>query len=386
MKAKFLQRLAVAFCTCSLLSVAGCATQPGDDGEPVVAQDVAVSRDTSFGGVYINLTIDQFNELGFAYGDSVDVEFSNGYELKDIPYFNGYYVNVGDPLLVGYPGYPYVEAALNYGDPLWDTAGLSDTDTATVTLGESGKYLNVQEAFDISYTNERADYDSDAQFANFRALSGGKMAEDAWYRSASPVDNEYGRASYVNALAEQANVGYVLDLSDSEDEVADFLREDAKANVDVSYFEKLHNAGAVATPDLSAAYPSDSFKKDLATALADLCKHDGPYLVHCIEGKDRTGFVCALLEGLSGASYDQIASDYMKTFENYYRITEQSDPDKYHAIADLNLDGMLSYLAGCERDADMSQMDFSEAAASYLRDGGMSESQIELLKSKLCGK
>ena len=261
MKAKFLQRLAVAFCTCSLLSVAGCATQPGDDGEPVVAQDVAVSRDTSFGGVYINLTIDQFNELGFAYGDSVDVEFSNGYELKDIPYFNGYYVNVGDPLLVGYPGYPYVEAALNYGDPLWDTAGLSDTDTATATLGESGKYLNAQEAFDISYTNERADYDSDAQFANFRALSGGKMAEDAWYRSASPVDNEYGRASYVNALAEQANVGYVLDLSDSEDEVADFLREDAKANVDVSYFEKLHNAGAVATPDLSAAYPSDSFKK-----------------------------------------------------------------------------------------------------------------------------
>lgn len=32
-----------------------------------------------FGGPYINITIDDFNALGFSYGDSVDISFSNGY-------------------------------------------------------------------------------------------------------------------------------------------------------------------------------------------------------------------------------------------------------------------------------------------------------------------
>ena len=39
------------------------------------------------------ISIDDFNKLGFEYGDSVNVSFTNGYELTDIPYYNGYYVD-----------------------------------------------------------------------------------------------------------------------------------------------------------------------------------------------------------------------------------------------------------------------------------------------------
>ena len=386
MKTKLLLGLVIALCATMLLPLAGCSTPPSDkdnNGGTVVAQDVPISRDENFGGVYINLTVDEFNELGFAFGDGVNVEFSNGYTLSDIPYYNGYYVNVGDPLLVGYPSYPYIEATVNYGDSLWETAGLSEGDTATVTLTETKKYLSTQEAFDITYTDKRSDYESDVEFANFRSLSVGGMTPDRWYRSASPVDNELGRAPYVNKLIEQAGVNYVLDLSDSEEEIEGFLAEDDEAGVDVSYFKKLHDAGKVGALNLSASYPSQSFKESLAAGLVTLTEHDGPYLVHCIEGKDRTGFVCALLEALSGATYDEILADYMVTFDNYFGINEQSDPDKFHAIAELNLNGMLSYLAGCEKDADMTQMDFSGPAADYLRDGGMTEKQLETLKSKL---
>ena len=35
------------------------------------------------------MTIDDFNNYGFKFGDSVDVKFSNGYELLDLPYYNG---------------------------------------------------------------------------------------------------------------------------------------------------------------------------------------------------------------------------------------------------------------------------------------------------------
>ena len=46
-------------------------------------------------------------------------------------------------------------------------------------------------------------------------------------------------------------------------------------------------------------YTSDSFAETLAGGLARLSALEGPYLVHCTEGKDRAGFASALLECLS---------------------------------------------------------------------------------------
>ena len=51
----------------------------------------AIMHEEEFGGVYIDLTIDDFNALGFAYGDSVDVTFSNGYRLEGIPYYRFFF-------------------------------------------------------------------------------------------------------------------------------------------------------------------------------------------------------------------------------------------------------------------------------------------------------
>ena len=152
MKRKLLLALVVLM-VFGVFSLAACSTSPSEeksDGDAVAVRDAAVIQDTEFGGVYIDLTIDEFNGLGFAFGDSVDIEFSNGYALRDVPYYSGYYVNIGEPLLVGYPGYPHIKVAVNYGDSLWETAGLGPNDTATVTLAEAKKYLNVQEALDIT--------------------------------------------------------------------------------------------------------------------------------------------------------------------------------------------------------------------------------------------
>ena len=341
-------------------------------------------RDTSFGGVYLDATIDQFNNLGFAYGDSVDVVFSNGYELRDIPYFNGYYVRVGEPLVAGYPGYPHVEVVVNYGAPLWDTAGLSENDTATVTLAKAGAYLTTQESFDIAYTNNRSDYASDEQFANFRALSGGSLKPGTAYRSASPVDNEYGRAPYVEDLMKKAGIAYDLDLSDNADEIAKFEQESKAQSVNFSYFNGLQNTGAVGALDLSASYPTTAFAQTLCAGLVDMSQHEGPYLIHCIEGKDRTGFVCALLEALCGATYDEIVADYMITYDNYYGITKESAPDKYNAIVDLNINGMLAFLAGVDDKAtDLRTISYADPARNYLKSGGMSDEQIDALVARI---
>ena len=56
-----------------------------EEQEPVsvnpVLENCAIIHEEEFGGVYITRTIDEFNSLGFNYGDSVDVIFSNGYKL-----------------------------------------------------------------------------------------------------------------------------------------------------------------------------------------------------------------------------------------------------------------------------------------------------------------
>lgn len=84
----------------------------------------------------------------------------------------------------------------------------------------------------------------------------------------------------------------------------------------------------IAGSDLTAAsfhdYMLDYYRKapfqarhvDLYTryfrALADV---DGPILVHCSAGKDRTGIACALTHHLAGVHDDDIAADYMLTNE-----------------------------------------------------------------------
>ena len=80
--------------------------------------DCGVIHEPEFGGVYIMNTIEEFNALGFAYGDSVDISFSNGYTLEDQPYYNGYYTESGESLLVAYPGYDYIKACINNGSDL----------------------------------------------------------------------------------------------------------------------------------------------------------------------------------------------------------------------------------------------------------------------------
>ena len=152
---------------------AGCGAKPVSTGK------TGVVRDEEFGNVYIAPTIDEFNALGFAFGDSVDIKFDNGVVLRDIPYYSGYYVPVGELLLCGYPGYPHPVVARNYGDPTWEEFGMNEASKVTVTLNAKGKYAANQEFFALSYSDERSDFDSDIKFANFREVRGGGLLNPA---------------------------------------------------------------------------------------------------------------------------------------------------------------------------------------------------------------
>ena len=164
---KLIKWIALSFVL--LLGLASCNTSR------LEFKDIDIIHEPEFGGVYIKVTIGEFNNKGFSYGDSVNVEFSNNYKVEDLPYYNGYYVDAGGKLLVGYPGYDYIKLAINYGDDYWNIAGLKEGDKATVSLNEKGKYKDIQDTMNIQYKDDRSKYTTDEEFANYRMISVGNI-------------------------------------------------------------------------------------------------------------------------------------------------------------------------------------------------------------------
>lgn len=334
-------------------------------------------HEPEFGGVYLGRTIEEFNALGFVYGDSVDVTFSNGYKLDDLPYYNGYYTAVGEPLLVAYPGYDYIKAAISSGDDLWTVAGLDENCTAEITLDERGKYLEIQEARDIHYEDDRALYESDIEFANFRSMAGGSLKDGVLYRSASPCDNQHNRAVYADKLMSEAGVAYILDLADTDEKIQGYMEE---PDFNCPAFTELYEAGKVKPLALNMNYGSEEFRGKIADGLIAMTENAGPYLLHCTEGKDRTGFVCMLIEAFAGASYEEIEADYMKTFENYYGIGK--DDSKYYVIVENLLIPIIQSVTG-DKSMDVRTADLSGPARTFLEDAGMTDAQLDALLEKL---
>ncbi|WP_390451454.1 S-layer homology domain-containing protein [Pseudoflavonifractor gallinarum] len=339
----------------------------------------AVREIEKYGHAVLDISIADFEKAGFALGDTVDVVFDNGYTLSGIPYFNGYYVDKGEAMLRAYPGDTYLAVCINYGK-LNETAGVQVGSTATISLAQKGAERDTQELNSLVYTDERSDYSSDAVFANFRAVTVGDIAEGALYRSASPVNNEHGRASYADALIQKAGVKTVLNLADHKEDIDGYLAAEDFAS---PYYKILYEAGSVIPLGMPVDYSSESFGADLTAGLAKLSQQPGPYLVHCTEGKDRAGFTSALLECLMGASLDEVVADYMVSYENYYGVTQAGQPEKYQLIVKNNILDMLRTIAGVEKDADLSGVDLQAAAEDYLTGFGMTAEQLTALKTNL---
>ena len=347
--------------------------------------DLSIYKDEEFGSIYVDKSIEDFDALGFEYGDSVDVIFSNGYELKDIPYYDGFYAKTGEPILVSYHGYGDVVICICNGEGLWDVAKVDKNDKVKISRREKAKFKNVQKLFSLKYSNNRDDYKSDEIFANFRNVKVGNLKENILYRGASPIDNKNMRAKYANDLIEKANVKYDIDLSDDENKLKKHFSQD---DFNSEYFKKLYDDNKVSILSLDMNYKSKSFAEKVVKALTDMSKNDGPYYVHCVEGKDRTGFLCMVIEGLLGASYEEIVNDYMITYENYYGVNKIDDKEKYNAIKENYIDDMLRFIADNdpytgEGTIELEYLDWVNVIGRYLINNGMSEEDINNLYDKI---
>ncbi len=331
-----------------------------------------VTEIEKYGHASTDLLIEDFNKLGFKYGDMVTAIFYNGFILE-APYLDGYYVDNGAPLVRAYPGHTNVGVCINYGK-LNEIANLEVGDKVTIMLTGAEEYLVQYEIRKLERTNNREDYSTDAEFANFRNIAIGNIAEGVLYRSSSPINNELGRAAYSDKLIKEAKVNTVVNLADSKENIDGYT---AVEDFTSPYYAELYKNNKVLTLNMGLAYSSNEFRDGVIKGLVFMSGNEGPYHFHCTEGKDRAGFFAALLESLMGASKDAIVEDYMQSYINYYGV--EKGTDKYNIITEDVL-AMLKYISGAE---ELENIDLAASAKSYLLAGGMTEEQIEILKTKL---
>ena len=319
---------------------------------------------------YGNLTLEmsEFALLGAGYevGDIVTVTV--GTFSYDTPIGTAYSdVDKGNYVVRLTKG--SVILAINYGN-LAKTSGAVEKDPVTIALSDKGGYLQEFEMRHLVRTDVRSDYASDAIFANFRMISYGAIAEGLLYRSANPVlDDE--RAPYVATLAELVGIKTVINLADD--------KESLYANLDdAPYYKALVEEGSVIALNMGVTFTDEAFITKLHEGLAFMAEHKGPYLVHCNEGKDRAGFVSALLSAVMGATVDEIVEDYMMSYENYYGVEKGSE--RYDLISKIIVN-LFSDINGGKPVTDKT---IRKVAESYLlKEVKLTPTQLAMIRDNL---
>lgn len=328
-----------------------------------------------YGNLTMSTTPEEFAKAGFAYGDILTVTV--GDTTLDMP-LGSSYSDVDTGSLVVRMTDTQVIVAINMGN-FATTYNVAVDATVKFVLKEKEGYLGEYLLRQLKRTNERSDYASDEIFANFRAIETTGIKAGIIYRSASPINNEIGRAAYADKLAKANGVQTFVNLADAKANIKTYR---AAEDFNSPYYADKFDKGQVKTLNMGVDLKSEDFGKKLAKGLRFIASNDGPYLIHCTEGKDRAGFTAAVIEALMGASIDEIVNDYMVTYENYYGVEKGSE--QWEAIAKSNIyASVATIICGLDKDADLSKADLSASTRKYLKSIGMSTAEIDALVNVL---
>lgn len=325
-----------------------------------------------YGNAILDLITQTLLDSGFEFGDVISIEVPGA--TLEAPFVTAYSeVEVGRALVRGPGGEAAANVilAINMGS-FAQTYGVEEGTLVVLSLAEKAGSLG------IILPERVSSADTDEEFANFREVTAGSMGRGTFYRSSSPVNNELGRAACAGALVEAAGIKTVINLADSREELESYFTQPDFAS---QYYRELYEQGQVIALGMGVNYRALEFQAKLKEGLEFLLANEGPFLIHCNEGKDRAGFAAALLEALVGATVQEIKEDYMLSYVNYYAIEYGSE--LYEKIAESNILATLGDLAGLPQGASLEGVDLSRAAEGYLASIGLSAEQIELLKAKL---
>lgn len=355
--------LACAF----LLVFAACASTkaPEVSYQDFSGEAVSVSK---YGNVLTDISAAEFEAAGYEKGDILIVLSET--LAEEAPYVSTYSdVDRGRILVCVNQDSGQLELAINYGN-LSERFGIVSGSAVTLRMAGKGAYLSEFEIRYLEKSENRSDYASDAVFANFREIKAGSIRAGTLYRSCNPILGD-PRAPYAAALAEAAGIKTIINLADSDEELA-------QRGPSSPWYNTLIENGNVVNLNMGVDFQSQDFPVKLKKGLQFLIANEGPYLVHCNEGKDRAGIVSALLEGVSGASLSDIQADYMASYANYYGVTPNEA--RYAPISNIIVD----ILKEMNKGGAVTDRNLSQVIENYLvNDAGLSVEEISRLKVRL---
>ena len=381
-------RLALICMLALLLAVLPVAAL-AENAEPIEA---GIREIQKYGNLVLTISGTSLLEMGYEYGDIASVTIAG--QTCDMPVVSNYSdVDNGNMLCrviaSDNPDEDAVILAINMGDLAstlgiatkttleedpgfrWDyNEGYDDALTVSIAMGEKGGYADEYMIHQLVRSEVREDYPdlTDEQYANFRNVATTGMGPYVLYRSSSPVNPMINRNREADAAVNAAGIRTVMNLADNEETMKGYE----------GYAETYYSDLDVIALNLSVDFTAEDFRAGLAEGFRFLASHEGPYLIHCTEGKDRAGFTSAVLECLMGASADEVTADYMVTYANYYGV--QLGTEQYDVIVRSNIAKSLATAFDIENIYDA---DLAAEAEDYLLEIGLSREEIDALKDCL---
>ena len=292
-----------------------------------------------YGDIRTPFTMEDFAKEGFEFEDTIRVSFLDRSII--VPYVPSYRcTHSGGTVLVGdkmFKTIPLVAFHSNFVKKNRIAVFLENEDRNvdilvakgvkfpirfTFELEEKKGYHEEFQVYNLIRTNNREDYAdlSDEDYCNFRAVRGGKIKEGILYRSSSPIDPFMKRDKYADDCLRKYGIKTVVNLNNHIEDTKKF------ENYNNTYYSKQKILFLNSNADIT----SYNFGKCVLRAMKFINENEGPYLIHCMEGQDRTGAVCAIFASLLGASKNELIEDFMRTYENFYRV--KKDTHQYNRI------------------------------------------------------
>ena len=343
-----------------------------------------VAEIAKYGNLILDITGAELFNQGYEYGDVLEVRVAG--RTVEVPLCSNYSdVDNGVAVLRAASADSPLVLAINMSD-FATTYGIAAKSTIEeepgyewdyliqapveikITMKQEGGYRDQWLVHQLVGSVERSDYAhlSDEAFANFRVIDTTGMGAGKLYRSSSPINPAIGRSTYADKAARDAGIRTVINLADPSN-VYETPEDSYYRNCQVTYL------------NLGMDPVAEDFKAGLAQGMRSIISGEAPYLIHCNEGKDRAGFVSAVLECLMGATADEVVDDYMETFFNYYGV--EKGTEKYNAVVNSNIIPTLKTIFGV---ADIYTADLEAEAEAYLmEDLGLSAKEVAELKVKL---
>jgi len=338
----------------------------------------------AFNNIRLDVTSDDFVQHGIELGDCLLLKFPN---QEFTAYFIENHVGIAalDAYITGFNNSHDLELGIyNYDISEVLVDGEYGTKFTITPTGEKASYYDKIPNYMRTPSDNVDDYSTLEAYGNYREVTQGDFKDNKLYRSASPFQHNGTRYIYVDQYLRDVGVDWVFAISIDMDDLESLRYEG-------SYAFELYDEGRVIAKYLNSAVLS--YPEEILYVMDTIADIDGCIGLSCSKGKDRTGFYCALLEALAGASYQEIRDDYLLSMVNYYNIIPYSE--EYDTVGYMLLDRTFYIIENTELLQDLTNVDWSkmdittfdpeQIVSDFLLQIGMDPDKLSKLKESLTG-